>query len=195
MQTKSSILILAAGRSTRMGGADKLLMPRASTTMLTAIHAAAVASLADEVLVVLPANDKARRASLPETAAICLAPPSPRGIGASIATGVSSLDGTSNILITLADMPFLTTEHFNALIRATGQTPAKSIFRLTSKDGKPGHPVLFRPQYHAALCRLTGDEGAQIILKAHASDVHLIATNDEAPIIDIDTPEDWERYR
>ena len=63
MQPGPAILILAAGASSRMRGADKLLMQVGSEPLLARIAARACAT-GQPVLVALPAGDSARRAAL-----------------------------------------------------------------------------------------------------------------------------------
>ena len=59
----------------------------------------------------------------------------------------------------------------------------------------PGNPVLFGKRFFEPLRALEGDEGARSILAAHSDLAQIVPLTGRAARVDLDTPEDWERWR
>jgi molybdenum cofactor cytidylyltransferase len=191
---KPAILILAGGASSRMRGADKLLELVDGTALLHRITEMALATGA-RVIVALPPASPARRAALQGLAAqqVEVADAS-LGMSASIRAGVRAARGSSGVMILPADMPGLEADDLALLIAAFDQQPLR-IWRATSADGRPGHPVIFPADMFADLAALAGDTGARPVLLAHASRLSLIALPQDHAITDLDTPEAWALWR
>lgn len=190
-----SILILAAGLSSRMRGADKLTKPFKGTTLLARIAAEALDSQADEVVAVLPRGHAKRRACLPVGVKLAEVEDETPSLSRSLAVGIAAADPSSDVMVVLADMPDVTATHMDTLIDAARIHSSKTIFRLADAQGNPGHPVLFRAQHSAALCALKGDQGARELIRRHQNEVHLVPSSDNAARVDLDTSEDWDAYR
>ena len=90
-------------------------------------------------------------------------------------------------------MPDLTAADLAQLIDAFNETP-EQILR-GSANGMPGHPVILPIHLMPELMQLTGDEGARSVLQRHAALIRLIALPDQHALTDLDTPEDWARWR
>jgi CTP:molybdopterin cytidylyltransferase MocA len=182
-----AILILAAGASTRMRGADKLLQEVDGTPLiLRAVRAACAVS--PEIIVALPPASP-RRAWLTDLPARLIEVPD-RAMSASIRAGVAACAADA-LLIHLADMPEIGAAELGALAEAWRATDA-SILRAGTQDGRPGQPVIFACDHFPALEALTGDEGARPLLRGR--DVPLHPLPGEAARIDLDTPEDWAAW-
>ena len=201
--TRPVVLILAAGASSRMRGADKLMQPVAGVPLLRHLIRVAQASGAP-VLVALPPGDSPRR-DLAEQAGAVDACAGLTGVGlvnvsdagsgmaASICAGVAAVPGGSTgLLLMLADMPEIETADLLHLLKAHA-ADATAILRAASHDGVPGHPILFPAQHFPALCRLQGDMGARAVLAAGR--VRLIPLPGSRALTDLDTPEDWLAWR
>jgi molybdenum cofactor cytidylyltransferase len=61
-------------------------------------------------------------------------------------------------------------------------------------DGKRGHPVLFDRALFDELLSTRLEEGARSLIRAHASEVAEVEVDDPGVLIDVDTPEEYERY-
>jgi molybdenum cofactor cytidylyltransferase len=66
---------------------------------------------------------------------------------------------------------------------------------VATYNGKRGHPVLFDRRHYPALQAICGDIGARQVVAANERAVCEVEANDEAPLIDIDTPDDLARFR
>lgn len=192
--TKVLILIAAAGASSRMRGADKLLEDVGGEPLLTRAARSAVASGAP-VVVTIPEGNARRRAALEGTGAEALEIDATEGMAASLRAGaaVASRTGASGLLVHLADMPEIVAADFAALIAAFAQDPTR-IHRATAASGAPGHPVLFPRRLFPALARLSGDTGARALLAAEG-DIRHVALPAARALTDLDTPEDWADWR
>lgn len=188
------ILILAAGASSRMRGADKLLERIDKQPLLTRITQAALAT-GCRVSVTLPQDKPARTAALAGlNVQIIPVPNAQDGMAISLKTGFAQLPGYAPVLLLLADLPEITTEDLQTVLTAWQATP-DLILRGCASDGTPGHPVALPPWTRIDLTQITGDEGARSLLVRHKDKVRLIALPDQHATTDLDTPEAWARWR
>lgn len=189
-----AILILAAGRSTRMRGADKLLEPVGGQPVLRHLANEAL-RLGPPVYVTLPPGDIARRAALAGLAIEIVELTNPKaGMAESLAAGIGALPpGITGAMLVLGDMPEVTSEDMMALIGAQAEAGGTDVFRGCTADGSPGHPVIFPARLFEDLTRLTGDSGARELLGAEQ--VRLVPLPGQHAVLDLDTPEDWNRWR
>ena len=192
-----SALVLAAGASRRMRGADKLLEPVAGLPLLRRVAEVALASQADEVMVVLPPAGEARRAVIdglgvtPVVAAEAAA-----GMASSLRAGLAALDPAAEaVVLLLADMPEIGAAEIDRVIAGFDPEEGREIVRATAEDGTPGHPVLFGRRFFESLAALSGDTGAREVLRAAPDFVTEVPTRGRAAVTDLDTPEAWAAWR
>ncbi|MBY4892335.1 nucleotidyltransferase family protein [Rhodobacteraceae bacterium N5(2021)] len=185
------IVLLAAGTSSRMRGADKLLESVDDQPLLRLMAKRCVK--AGPTRIVLGPDQPNRRAALDGIDVEIVEAEGTDGMAASLRAGVSGLKNQS-VMIALADMPEITASDLHLLfsLHDQGLSP---IIQAAGEDGTPGQPVVFAPKYLKHLGKLQGDEGARSILKAHARDVALIPLKGDRATTDLDTPEDWATWR
>ena len=188
MSDDLTILIPAAGRSSRMRGADKLLEKIDNQPLLSRVVARA--AQVGPVRVVLAQGQDARAEVLGDGAEVIWVAAG-QGMAASLAAGVAGLQ--TAVMILPADMPDLSA-HDLATLAALWRAGAGPILRGADRDGTPGHPVIFPPEALADFRELQGDTGASSLLKARAKDVALYPLGPQA-LVDLDTPTDWETWR
>ena len=191
-----AILILAAGASSRMQGADKLLQ-EVDGDPLIATMVRRAATTAGQVFVTVPDLDHARCQHLKNTPATLIpVPQATEGMGVSIATGVAALPETvSAVMILPGDMPELTAADLQTMAQAADNAPQGAILRGTDTTGRPGHPVIFPRSAFPALVKLTGDQGARNVIKTHDGPVLPVTLPEAHALTDLDTPEDWRNWR
>ena len=191
--TTVSILILAAGASSRMRGRDKL-MERIGTRPLLRRQVERALATGLAVQVAVPALIHPRTAAFGDLPVGTVAvPDAARGMSASLVRGVKACPEDNAILILPGDMPDLSTRDLEIVIEAFKENPER-LYRGAS-DGTPGHPVLFPPDCRNALLSCTGDKGARDVVKANAHRTTLIPLPGENALTDLDTPEAWDAWR
>ena len=190
----AAILILAAGQSSRMRGADKLL-ERVDGQMLIRRQVQMALATGLPVWVTLP-PDQPLRASALHGLDCSLVEVFDAGLGIShsIRAGNAAIHPSYGLILLLADLPDVTTTDLQLLIVAAQHAP-NAIVRATSDAGKPGHPILFPPHLRGELTALCGDEGARDVLKLHADETIFVPLQGNRALTDLDTPEDWARWR
>ena len=187
-----TILIPAAGASSRMRGGDKLLEPVDGTPMLRR-QAQIARDACPQVIVTLRPEDVARRQAVTGVDVTVLSvATAAAGMAASIRAGAKAAQGA--LMILPADMPELDSDDLRAMIEAFDQAP-HAILRAASADGRPGHPVIFPADLRGKLQGLRGDEGARSVLAQYPARVILIALPDQHALTDLDTPEAWAAWR
>jgi molybdenum cofactor cytidylyltransferase len=105
----------------------------------------------------------------------------------SLRAGLAAAGPVDAALICLGDMPRLKAEHFDAVIDAFRAGRPDEIVVPTA-DRKRGNPVLWPQGYFAEIAALSGDVGARALLERHADHVRLVAIDDPAILVDVDTP-------
>ena len=185
-------IILAAGRSSRMGS-HKLLLPFRGRPIVNWVLAAACASQADPVIVIIGHEAEKIDAAL-RAERWFLAIHNPwyvEGMSTSLRIGLAAtrkdVDGA---IILLGDQPLVTAEIINAMIAESAREPDAII--AASYEGRRGNPVLFPRQYFAELDTSTGDEGGRSVLARHSEQVRLMEIDDALAGFDVDTPEEYQ---
>jgi molybdenum cofactor cytidylyltransferase len=188
------ILILAAGSSSRMRGADKLLEPVDGEALLRRIAHAALET-GCPVTIALPPDRPARLAALQELniRPVIVAHPD-RGMAESLKAGLAALPAAAPVLVLLADLPEMTGPDLTRFLTIWAKAP-EAVLRGASASGQPGHPVGFPAWLRAELMALTGDQGAREVLARHKDRLRLVPLPGDHATTDLDTPEDWANWR
>jgi molybdenum cofactor cytidylyltransferase len=183
-------LVLAAGQSRRMGQANKLLAPVDGRPMVAHAVDAMLASRADPVIVVTGHQADAVRAALGERQVVWAHNPDyASGLSSSLAVGLAALpDDAEGVVIGLGDMPRITAAQIDRLIAAFNPLEGRAICVPTVR-GKRGNPVLFATRFVPEMREIGGDVGARHLLGEHVEEVVEIELDDDAALLDIDTPE------
>jgi CTP:molybdopterin cytidylyltransferase MocA len=191
---KATILILAAGASSRMRGGDKLLEPVGDRPLLARIAAAALQT-GLPVVVALPPDRPARDRALDglAVARVTVGDPS-AGMAESLKAGLSAVPPDHGVMLLLADLPEITGPDLARIAEAWRAEP-EAILRGAAADGTAGHPVCFPPDLRDELETLKGDEGARSVIVRHRARLRLVPLPDRHAVTDLDTPEDWAEWR
>ncbi len=180
-----SILLLAAGSSSRLGR-PKQLLPYRNTTLLRHLAAQAIASAASEVIIVLGSDSENMRRELKGLPLKIVENKDwEKGIGSSIRAGVREAGTAGAVLIMLCDQPLVTTSLLNSMIAAFS---GNNSLIACSYSSTVGVPALFGKEFFSELTQLKGDAGAKGVLLRHREKIHQISF--PAGSIDVDTEED-----
>lgn len=194
-------IVLAAGRSARMGGATNKLVEEVAGRPLVAwpVDAMLEAGL-DPVLVVLGFEASRVREALAGRRCIFVEHAAwAEGMGSSLAWGIRALSSHSDaidaVAVSVGDLPGLRRHHVTAVVAACVPEAARACSVVPTCRGRNGHPVLFGRSSWDELARLTGDQGGRTVLAARPERVVRIAIDDDAILADVDTPEALDRAR
>ncbi len=190
-----AVLVLAAGRSTRMGPQNKLLCEVDGVPLVRRAVNAACASRATQIMVVTGHEAPRIEAALVDRpVSVVHNPDYALGLSASLRCGLRALPAdTDAAIIMLADMPRLTGEAIDRLIRAFD--PATPSILVPEHEGRRGNPVLWPRAYFAEMATIAGDTGARGLLEQHAEAVRSVPFPDTGIFDDIDTPEQLQHAR
>ena len=193
MRAAPTIVIPAAGASSRMRGGDKLLEHVDGRPLLRLVAERALAT-GFPVRVALPSADHPRaRALAGLNVEIVVVENWADGMSASLKAAVAQIE--TDVMIVLADMPNITPQLMTALAEARNSDASALIWRTQTPNGKAGHPALFDASLLPEFAALSGDQGAAPVIKTHAAALCLMPIADDNSQLDLDTPEAWDMFR
>ncbi|MCH7496960.1 MAG: nucleotidyltransferase family protein [Candidatus Marinimicrobia bacterium] len=189
---KVSALVLAAGGSSRMRGANKLLLPIEGLPMIATVCGAVLNAGCKPTIVITGFDPTALRAALQGVnVRFAHNPRWQTGMSSSIKVGLAALPKDADgVLIALADMPLVTVATLKELLAGFAAGGGRKIVYPVF-DGVQGNPVLFPGKYFQEIAALTGDRGAKAVLQRHANDATAVAVATRAVILDCDEQEDY----
>lgn len=183
-------ILLAAGAATRFGG-GKLLHPLEDGVAIGARAARNLLAVTGEVIAVVRWGDFPLSDMLDEEGChVTMFRDATRGMGASLAHGVSRARDADGWIVALADMPRIAPETMRKIAAAL-EEGAQIV--APSYKGERGHPVGFAAALRDELLALDGDRGARAILERHRDAVKIIECDDPGVLYDIDRKSDLER--
>ncbi len=179
------VIVLAAGRSTRMGGANKLLADLGGTAVIArTLDALADAGLPPPVVVTGHMAAEVRAAIGARAATIVVAPDYAAGMSRSLAAGLGAAPAAWRAaLIVLGDMPGVAPATIAAV--AAAATDAAAVVAPVCA-GRRGNPVAWGRDHWPRLLALDGDRGAKALLDTVVVDE--VAVDDANIFADLDTP-------
>ncbi|WP_244598589.1 nucleotidyltransferase family protein [Rhizobium tubonense] len=187
-----AVVLLAAGRSTRMGeaGQHKLLAEFDGMPLVRRSAQVAIASSATSTTVVTGyRSDEIERVLSSLPLHLVENPEYASGMASSLIAGVSTKAAgeADGVMIMLADMPAITVDNLAALIVAFQGAQGQAIVRAVS-HGQRGNPVILPRTILPKILELNGDVGARSIIEASGLPVIDVEIG-QAALIDVDTPE------
>ncbi len=198
---KVAVVLLAAGRSTRMGGPNKMLAEANGQPLVVHAVKAALASQAVEVVVVVGHMAEEVRTAiekvLPAKARLrfVVNPDFAEGLSTSVRTGIAALGaGIDAAVVQLGDMPGVSSGILDRLMAGFSPVEGRSIC-VPTVAGKRGNPVLWARRFFPEIAKVTGDTGAKHLIGEHADLVCEVEMGGDAAITDIDTPEALAAWR
>jgi molybdenum cofactor cytidylyltransferase len=183
-------VILAAGRSTRMGGPNKLLAELNGKPLVRIVTEQALASKASNVIVVT-----GHQAAEVEKALAGLKvkfvrnPDFVAGLASSVKTGIAAVpDNADGAVVCLGDMPLIDARLIDRLIE-TFAPDRGNLIAVPVSDNRRGNPVLWSRRFFDELMTLDGDIGARHLIAKHSEAVAEVPVEGHGAFLDIDTPE------
>jgi molybdenum cofactor cytidylyltransferase len=189
-------VILAAGRSTRMGGPNKLLAELGGRPLVRIVTEQALASKAQDVIVVTGHQaEQVEKVLAGLKVKFVRNPHFAEGLASSVRAGISAVpENADGAVICLGDMPLIDAHLIDRLIEAF--VPERgNLIAVPVSDNRRGNPVLWSRRFFNELMTLDGDIGARHLIARHSEAVAEVAVDGHGAFLDIDTPQALEAAR
>lgn len=189
-------IVLAAGRSTRMGGPNKLLADLNGKKLVRIVAEQALASKASSVVVVTGHQADQVRAALDGLKVSFVHNPDfAEGLATSVKTGIAAVPADADgAVVCLGDMPLIDAALIDRLIEAFAPDRG-ALIAMPVCDGRRGNPVLWSRRFFGELMTLDGDIGARHLIAKHGEAVAEVPVEGKSAFLDIDTPDALEDAR
>jgi molybdenum cofactor cytidylyltransferase len=183
-------VVLAAGRSTRMGAVNKLIAEIGGKPLVRIVAEQALASSARPVIVVTGHERERVEAALDGLPVRLVHNPDyADGLGTSLKAGIAAVPAEADgAVVCLGDMPQVSGALIDRLIAAFDPERGALVVVPTT-GGRRGNPVVWSRRFFHDLMRIQGDIGARHLIGAYAEAVVEVPVADDAALIDVDTPE------
>jgi molybdenum cofactor cytidylyltransferase len=189
-------VILAAGRSTRMGGPNKLLAELNGKPLVRIVAEQVLASKAQGVIVVTGHQaEQVEKALHGLKVKFVRNPDFAEGLASSVKAGVAAVpDNADGAVVCLGDMPLISAHLIDRLIEAFAPDSG-NLIAVPVSDNRRGNPVLWSRRFFKELMTLDGDIGARHLIAKHSEAVAEVPVDGFGAFLDIDTPQALEAAR
>jgi molybdenum cofactor cytidylyltransferase len=189
-------LVLAAGRSTRMGAINKLIAEIGGKPLVRIAAEQALASRAAPVIVVTGHERERVEAALAGLPVRFVHNPAyADGLGTSLKTGIAAVPADADgVIVCLGDMPQVDAGLIDRLIAAFDPERGALVV-VPTFDGRRGNPVVWSRRFFHDLMGISGDIGARHLIGSYAEAVVEVPVAGEAALTDVDTPESFSAVK
>lgn len=187
-------VVLAAGRSTRMGRTKQLLAYRGRPLLQHVLDSAAGAVQLDRVILLLGHRAGEIRESLElRGAEVAFVPDYRQGQSVSLRRGVEEAQrlGASAALFLLGDQPLVSAEVMDRVAAAYRESGDPVVLPVCG--GERGNPVLMDRALFPDLLEITGDVGGRAILSRYEGGIREVEVCCPGIHADVDQWQDYER--
>ena len=193
---KIAAILLAAGKASRFGGENKLLVNIKGVPMVVRSAGAlskAMPTLRPMIIVTGHERERVRDALdrvLGETSDMTFVhnPNYASGMASSLHAGLRALpDNVDGVVIALADMPLVKSRHVEKLLEAF---EGRASICVPMVGGRRGNPTLWGSSFFKLMYSCEGDTGARALLIKYVEQVREVVFDDAATLTDVDTPEE-----
>jgi molybdenum cofactor cytidylyltransferase len=183
-------VVLAAGRSTRMGAVNKMIAEIGGKPLVRIAAEQALASRAAPVIVVTGHQRERIEAALAGLSVRFVHNPDyAEGLGSSLKAGIAAVpEDADGAIICLGDMPQVDAALIDRLIVAFDPERGALIV-VPSIEGRRGNPVVWSRRFFHELMGIQGDIGARHLIGQYAEAVAEVSLAGDAALTDVDTPE------
>lgn len=187
---KPAGIILAAGRSSRMGR-DKANLPYRGSTFLNHLIGL-LEPRVKPLVVVLGHNAELIRPTIDSRFPVTVAvnPNFQQGMLSSLQAGIRALPADSEAaLFTLVDLPGVTADTIERLLAAFD--PGTQLLTIPRCDGRRGHPVIARRAVLEEIVALPPNDSPKSVIHARRAETVFVDVDDAEIFRDVDLPEDY----
>lgn len=189
-------VLLAAGSGSRIGHRPKSLLELGGVPLIRRQLIALSGAGVDEVVVVLGHHAELIDPVVQTFPVTVVHNPNPDdGQVSSQRIGLAALTGKLDaVIVALADQPLLNAQDMTALIGAYKKRPEGTSVVFPLVNGERGNPVIFGNDVREQILQGEANVGCRQWQAAHTDAVAPFVTDNRRYKVDIDTPEDIERF-
>jgi molybdenum cofactor cytidylyltransferase len=185
-----SAIVLAAGKSERMGTPKALLEFRGRTFLENILDVIGRSTIAHTSIVV--GHHRREIENAVRSPSIVFNPDYEQGMVTSLQTGIRALPPESiGAFLFLVDHPVVDVETIEAMI------PSAAPNRIVQPtfQGRRGHPVFLGMDVLREILRLPSSQGADVVVRRDPERIIEIPVNAPGILIDVDTPDEYEKLQ
>ena len=189
-----TLIVLAAGKSTRMEGHNKLLAMVQGKPMIRAVVEAALDSKVDETIVVLGWDENRVRDLLVDLPCrLIVNREFEKGQSSSLKAGLSEVDPeTRAVLVLPGDIAKIDSRSIDKVVNSYILDGGTIL--VAAHNGRHGHPILIGRKFFRDIAQITEEtHGLKSLIKNHENEIRLIEVGTDNVLRDVDTPEDLHR--
>lgn len=190
-------IVLAGGRSARMGSPKALLDFRGQPFVVRILEALTALEVKTRVVVLGPAAPRVRAALAGQECLIVENQDVEGGPIVSLRAGLRALEAVrpAGVLAWPVDLPHVRVSTVDRLLETFRREDPRPPAVVPSFGERRGHPVLWNSATFDELLtsEAAGREGARAVLHAHAAELVTVPVDDPAVIDALNTPADYER--
>jgi molybdenum cofactor cytidylyltransferase len=189
-----SLIVLAAGKSTRMKQ-NKLLLKINDDTLIEHVVKHAKESNVDEVVVVLGYEASKIRERLAKIdCKLTVNENYMRGQSESVKAGLSTVSNNAEaVMILPADVGLIDPESINRVIEEYRRSRSKIV--IASHQQQSGHPILLDKSLFPEASKINEDtQGLKAVINRYRAEIKYVEAGTDNVLIDIDTREGFNRH-
>ena len=192
MDKRVDAVVLAAGKSQRMGRLKQLLPFGGRTVVQTVVDMLQSVEVG-EIVVVLGHHAGDVGQVLAGSARCVVNPEYEEGMFTSVLMGLNALNpNAEGMLLLLGDQPQIQNSVVKMVLDRFSSTDKGIV--IPEVLGKHGHPIIIDVhRYGEAIRSLDGSQGLKPVVRGFPEDTEIVTIDDESILRDLDTPEDYER--
>jgi molybdenum cofactor cytidylyltransferase len=182
-------IVLAAGRSSRMGSNKLLAELNGKPLLVHSVEALKASSVHDIIVVTGNEPDRVQAALAPFGVTLVHNANFAEGLSTSLKRGIAATPAEADaVLVCLGDMPRVDARTIDRLVAAFTAAEHRTIC-IPTFEGKRGNPVLWGRQHFIALEEIEGDQGGRLLLDALSDEVVEVEVKSQGVLVDVDTPQ------
>jgi molybdenum cofactor cytidylyltransferase len=192
-----SIILLAAGKSERMGTHDKLLLTANNQPLIQLVLNQLMLLETVEIIVVANSTNAEKiNRRIPPRVKLVVNLDYQTGMTSSIRAGIKATDASSTgYMICLSDQPDIKASTYDLIKKAFIKAEDESLITVPYYHGQKGNPIIFGRKYRDELLNHMEPDGCKQIIEDHKAKILRVDLQNAQITLDIDTHADYLQFK